>query len=68
MHHDIFRGNKNNCAEFAPTTFRVDDYQMYSGDNLRDGSVVPVEWDWGKAVSAPLVTIQDGNKQDICGR
>lgn len=62
MHKDINRSNKDDGAVLTRSQFRVDDYAMYSGDNLRDGSVAPKGWAWGATDSAPMKV-----PDDVCG-
>ncbi|KAH8811197.1 hypothetical protein F5884DRAFT_749589 [Xylogone sp. PMI_703] len=67
MWNTQYTSNKNDCLVLNSDQFRVNDFYYAAADNLVNGTVIPLGWDWGSATSAPLVTAAwSGGGQNIC--
>ncbi|RFU26981.1 hypothetical protein B7463_g9374, partial [Scytalidium lignicola] len=67
MWNNQYTGNKGDCLVLNVDQFRVNDFYFPAANNLANGTLIPLGWDWGSATSAPLVTAAwSGGGQNIC--
>ncbi|KIM98963.1 hypothetical protein OIDMADRAFT_146637 [Oidiodendron maius Zn] len=70
-HHAVwntqYTGNKDDCLVLNADQFRPNDFYQYSASTLVNGSLIPVDWDWGQAASSPMAMYGDGS-QDVCNK